>query len=145
MANYQVKDAKTADINEIYFDRNLNKMCYKNELGIIIPLEGTQDKSFVTVLTQSGTNTPSVVNNITDFGVPTIARDGVGSYSVTFTGGPLLVNKTYFGIVNGSAGTGFVSAQYLNTNVLRLTTFNVAGVQADGILSSAQLFINIKN
>jgi hypothetical protein len=145
MANYQVKDAKTADINEIYFDRNLNKMCYKNELGIIIPLEGTQDKSFVTVLTQSGTSNPSAVNNITDFGVPTITRDGVGSYSVNFTGGPLLVNKTYIGIVNGSAGTGFLNAQYLNTNVIRLTTFTTAGVQADGILSSAQLFINIKN
>jgi hypothetical protein len=147
MANYQVKDAKTADIQEIYFDKNVNKMCYKDALGIIKHLESTAtpEKTFVGILTQSGTSVPSVTNNITDFGVPTITRDGVGSYSVTFTGGPLIINKTYIGIVNGSTGTGFVNAQYQNTNAIRITTFNTTGVLADSILIGAQLFINIKN
>ena len=35
MAEYKIKDAKTADINEIFFDKNTNKMSYKNYLGIV--------------------------------------------------------------------------------------------------------------
>lgn len=39
MAKYEIKDAKTANLDEIYFDKNVGKMCYKNALGIIKELE----------------------------------------------------------------------------------------------------------
>lgn len=39
MADYKIKDAKTASLDEIYFDKNIGKMCYKNALGIITTLE----------------------------------------------------------------------------------------------------------
>ena len=39
MAKYEIKDAKTANLEEIYFDKNVGKMCYKNALGIITELE----------------------------------------------------------------------------------------------------------
>ena len=39
MAKYEIKDAKTANLEEIYFDKNVGKMCYKNAYGIITELE----------------------------------------------------------------------------------------------------------
>lgn len=39
MAKYEIKDAKTANLDEIYFDKNVGKMCYKNAYGIITELE----------------------------------------------------------------------------------------------------------
>lgn len=41
MAKYEIKDAKTANLEEIYFDKNVKKMCYKNAYGIITELEYT--------------------------------------------------------------------------------------------------------
>ena len=38
MAQYKIKDAKTANLEEIYFDKNLNKMCYKDAYGIVTPI-----------------------------------------------------------------------------------------------------------
>ena len=39
--NYEIKSAQTASVREIYYDRNLNKMVFKNDLGIITPLDNT--------------------------------------------------------------------------------------------------------
>jgi hypothetical protein len=35
MLEYEIKDAKTANLNEIFFNKNTNKMSYKNSLGIV--------------------------------------------------------------------------------------------------------------
>ena len=149
MAQYEIKDAKTANLEEIYFDKNVGKMCYKNALGIITPLEFTPtpavaDKIFVGILTQTGTSNPSAAFNITDFGSPTIDRDGVGAYSVNFIGGPMTFPKTYLSIVNGVAGIGIVNAQYVSANLVRIYTYNTSGVLTDGILNNAQIVITIK-
>lgn len=39
--NYEIKSAQTASVREIYYDKNLNKMAFKNDLGIITPLDNT--------------------------------------------------------------------------------------------------------
>jgi hypothetical protein len=39
--NYEIKSAITASVREIYYDKNLNKMVFKNDLGIITPLDNT--------------------------------------------------------------------------------------------------------
>jgi hypothetical protein len=39
MAEYQIKDAQTANINEIFFNKNTNKLSYKDALGIITAIE----------------------------------------------------------------------------------------------------------
>lgn len=149
MAKYEIKDAKTANLEEIYFDKNVGKMCYKNALGIITPLEFTStpvvaDKIFVGIVTQTGTSNPSSTFNITDFGNPTINRDGVGAYSVNFIGGPMTFPKTYLSIINGAAGIGIVNAQYVSANVVRILTYNTSGVLTDGVLNNAQIVITIK-
>lgn len=55
MADYKIKDAKTADLDEIYFDKNIGKMCYKNALGIITTLE-TSNVGNVVQSVVAGTN-----------------------------------------------------------------------------------------
>ena len=37
--NYEIKSALTASVREIYYDKNLNRMAFKNDLGIITPLD----------------------------------------------------------------------------------------------------------
>ena len=39
MITYEIKIPTTADIREIFFNRNTNKLSYKNDLGIIFPLD----------------------------------------------------------------------------------------------------------
>lgn len=55
MAEYKIKDAKNADLDEIYFDKNVGKMCYKNALGIITTLE-TSNVGNVVQSVVAGTN-----------------------------------------------------------------------------------------
>ena len=61
MADYKIKDAKTASLDEIYFDKNIGKMCYKNALGIITNLETSSSGNGVQSVV-AGTNV--TVNNI---------------------------------------------------------------------------------
>jgi hypothetical protein len=59
MAEYKIKDAKTADINEIFFDKNTNKMSYKNYLGIVTTIPdnvGVQSVVAGTNITVDNTN-----------------------------------------------------------------------------------------
>lgn len=146
MAQYEIKDANTANINEIFFNKNTNKLSYKNELGIVTVLEftATPDKTYVGILTQTGTNNPSVANNIQDFGQPSIVRDGLGAYSVNFGPGAMPLSKTYISIVNGVNGVGIVNAQWVGPNLVRISTYNTTGVLSDGILNNAQIVITVK-
>ena len=55
MAKYEIKDAKTANLEEIYFDKNVGKMCYKNAYGIITELESNPPPPGVQPNPTSGT------------------------------------------------------------------------------------------
>ena len=149
MAQYEIKDAKTANLEEIYFDKNVGKMCYKNALGRITHLEFTPapvvaDKIFVGIISQTGTSQPAVTFNIADFGNPTVNRDGIGLYSVNFVAGPMVFPNTYISVVNGANGIGIVTAQYVSATLVRINTYNTSGVLTDGILNNAQIVITIK-
>lgn len=146
MAQYEIKDANTANINEIFFDKNTNKLSYKNALGIVTVLEftATPDKTYVGILTQTGTNNPLVAHNIQDFGQPSIVRDGLGTYSVNFGAGAMPLSKSYFSIVNGVNGVGIVTGQWVSSNLIRIYTYNTAGTLSDGILNNAQIVITVK-
>lgn len=37
--NYEIKSAKEASLEEIFYDKNTNKLSYKDKLGIIFPLD----------------------------------------------------------------------------------------------------------
>lgn len=77
MADYKIKDAKTADLDEIYFDKNIGKMCYKNALGIITTL-ATGNTTVQSIV--AGTNV--TVNN-TDPSNPIVSATGGGGGSAS--------------------------------------------------------------
>jgi hypothetical protein len=74
MADYKIKDAKTASLDEIYFDKNIGKMCYKNALGIITNLETSSSGNGVQSIV-AGTN---VTINNTDPANPIVSAAGGG-------------------------------------------------------------------
>jgi hypothetical protein len=47
MLEYEIKDAKTANLNEIFFNKNTNKMSYKNSLGIVTILSSDDIVKYV--------------------------------------------------------------------------------------------------
>jgi hypothetical protein len=59
MITYEIKIPITADIREIFFNRNTNKLSYKNDLGIIFPLDpvATSTPTLQQVLTAGKTLT----------------------------------------------------------------------------------------
>jgi hypothetical protein len=63
MITYEIKIPITADIREIFFNRNTNKLSYKNDLGIIFPLDpvATSTPTLQEVLT-AGNALPTSVN-----------------------------------------------------------------------------------
>lgn len=87
MADYKIKDAKTASLDEIYFDRNIGKMCYKNALGIITTL-ATGNTTVQSVV--AGTNVN--VDN-TDPTNPIVNATGGGSNIGKLIGGGIVVDE----------------------------------------------------
>jgi hypothetical protein len=63
MITYEIKIPITTDIREIFFNRNTNKLSYKNDLGIIFPLDpvATSTPTLQEVLT-AGNALPTSVN-----------------------------------------------------------------------------------
>lgn len=51
MITYEIKIPTTASINEIFFNRNTNKLSYKNSLGIITIIESNGTPTLQQVLT----------------------------------------------------------------------------------------------
>lgn len=102
-------------------------------------------KSFVALLTQLGTNAPTmqILNNDFD-NTPVWVYNSVGLYTLTFTGSPLTVNKTY--VLTGSpysVSFGFLDAGWFDANNIELYSANDAGVQIDGNLSNSVLEIRV--
>ena len=57
MITYEIKIPTTASINEIFFNRNTNKLSYKNSLGIITIIESNGTPTLQQVLTAGKTLT----------------------------------------------------------------------------------------
>ena len=147
MAEYKIKDAKNADLDEIYFDKNVGKMCYKNALGIITTLEtGTSGNVVQSVV--AGTNV--TVNN-TDPANPIVSATGGGSgnvvathvltkpqsmfyYSNALTQGNLQVSGITQNVLLPSA---FIPAYNLtiDTFIIQVTTLAVGGLAKVAIYS----------
>lgn len=105
MADYKIKDAKTADIDEIYFDKNIGKMCYKNALGIIKTLE-TSNVGNVVQSIVAGTNV--TVNN-TDPANPVVNATGGGGGSASG------LQTAVFGTLFGMSTTAATNCTSVNT------------------------------
>ena len=103
MADYKIKDAQTANLDEIYFDKNIGKMCYKNALGIITTLE-TSGNIVQSVV--AGTNV--TVNNIDPLNPVVSATGGSG-------GGASGLQTPVFGSLFGMQTYAATNCSSMNT------------------------------
>lgn len=114
MAQYEIKDAKTADIDEIYFDKDVKKMCYKNAYGVIKELEtasgGSAAWGSITGTLSTQTDLQSALN----------AKQNT------------LVSGTSIKTINGSSilGSGNISTASVNPTSIQVP-YNNGGVFAD--------------
>ena len=126
MAEYKIKDAKNADLDEIYFDKNVGKMCYKNALGIITTLEtsGNVVQSVVagTNVNVDNTDPANPIVNAAGGGLKGIhSLVDLASNDITFVqaGG---VNMTQTGLVsNRITLSPFIPNQNITTSTLDIT------------------------
>lgn len=61
--NYEVKSGQEAGVNEIFFDKNTNKLSYKNKYGIVTALENdnsTADDAGITLVSATALNGPEL-------------------------------------------------------------------------------------
>ena len=136
MAEYKIKDAKTADINEIFFDKNTNKLSYKNYLGIVTPIPNTEGIQSVV----AGANV--AIDNADPFN-PIISATGGGGDGLKgvhallplTSGQSTYPSKTSQGIASSSLtfnrvnAVPFIPNQDITTSALYM---NVAGATASG-------------
>ena len=117
MAEYKIKDAQTANLDEIYFDRNIGKMCYKNALGIVTTL-ATGNTTVQSVV--AGTNV--TVNN-TDPANPIVSATG-GSGGLIGT--HILSKPRSLFYYSNTLTQGNLQVSAITQNVLLLTAFTPA-------------------
>jgi hypothetical protein len=131
MLEYEIKDAKTANLNEIFFDKNTNKMSYKNSLGIVTILPS--DDSVKSVV--AGTNV--TVDN-TDPANPVVSASGGGGAS----GGFHTLSKSWTLGNPGTFGTSAaINAASLSSNALTANNIQFALYKPQISFTSTALYI----
>jgi hypothetical protein len=102
----------------------------------------TQPEKYVATLTQTGINDPVVTTILDELPILGIVRTGVGVYTVSasnkFTAG-----KTLCLFVQGAANDAILSAERTSANSVVLTTKTILGVATDGLLTNANLKIEV--
>lgn len=98
-------------------------------------------------ITQTGIGVPTLVQSIYNNTGGTFAfgRQAVGNYTVTLTGATISDTKSSVLITNGSAGAriGFVYAVVEAGFFIRITTYDIAGVLSDDVLTRANIEIKL--
>jgi hypothetical protein len=101
-----------------------------------------QPKKYVATLTQTGINDPVVTTIVDELPILGIVRTGVGIYTVSasnkFTAG-----KTLCLFIQGAANDAILSAERTSANSVVLTTKTILGVATDGLLTNANLKIEV--
>lgn len=100
-------------------------------------------KVYAALLTQSGTSAPTakVLDN-TLSGVPTLARTGVGVYTITLSGA-FTTDKTFLLTGVSTTAGATVSAVRTSANVITLTTSNASNAAADVLLTDTPIEIRV--
>tara|TARA_R110000765_G_C18669854_1_gene577976 strand:+ start:25 stop:492 length:468 start_codon:yes stop_codon:yes gene_type:complete len=101
--------------------------------------------AYIALLTQTGVNPPvaTVLQN-TITGTMTWTYSATGQYVLTNTGTPFTLNRTIMFINNGSHGDdNLVGWLPVNTSSVSLTTGNLAGSNANAILTNASIEIRV--
>jgi hypothetical protein len=116
-----------------------------NEIVGVIPVPTSN--VFRGLLTQSGTSAPTLVTQENSLGVTfTLARSGLGTYSLSTTSTLFIVNQSWYNIAPGQSINQSIRINLGSTTSMSIYTYNlVAGnyVLADGILSSTPVEILI--
>ena len=111
MLKYEIKDIQSAGLDEIYFDKNINKICYKNNRGIRNLLENTlhsatffdtttQNNAGATTANQVLINSVQAANGFSIGASNNIVVEYAGTYffslslQLSFTGGASNYNVT---------------------------------------------------
>jgi hypothetical protein len=120
-------------------------------------------REFTALITQSSTNTPSLVILEDDFnGGITVSRNSTGVYSLTSTVGSIFIeNKTYFSIFNNNSyivvstyTKSILKMSVFSNTVIRIETFLINefsspspfnGIYSDGIMYKTPLTIRVYN
>ena len=101
--------------------------------------------SYHALLTQAGVTAPVATvlqNSIT--GTMTWSRQAVGQYVITNDGTPFTAGKVLVFVNNGSHGDDkLVGWLPVNTSNVSLTTGNLAGANADAVLTNASIEIRV--
>ena len=107
MITYEIKIPITADIREIFFNRNTNKLSYKNDLGIIFPLDPvvTSTPTLQEVLTAGNALATSVNFQGTNAGLNNTGGQVVGLGESAGNGNTGSSN-VFLGWVAGASNTG---------------------------------------
>jgi hypothetical protein len=100
-------------------------------------------KEYVAVLSQTGTNAPTVTLLRNTLGVTmTPGRDATGQYHLTGTSA--FPNPALVMCMIGLGGTvGFVQSWISTVNIITIKTYNTAGTQADDILNVSTCYIRV--
>ena len=141
-------DPTTSDIPSGYSEtwKNTttgNVSLFVNNSGTIVKVQGQNEvKTYVALLTQSGTGAPTatVLSNTTG-GTIAFTRTGVGTYLGTITGGTFPTNKTSFNLSNQSYtfdNDGTPSTYDCHVNWTSTTTFTL-NTRFDGAAFDAVL------
>lgn len=99
-------------------------------------------KEYVATLSQTGTAAPVVTVKSNNLGNIVWTRDTTGEYTGTLTGA--FTNPTWLMINNNNIGYQFAFVQNDNDSIV-LITASVLGVEADSIISDADICIRVYN
>jgi hypothetical protein len=109
-------------------------------------------KVYSALLNQTGTSAPTItVLEDTISVTVTPSYEGLGYYSLTFTGTPLTTNKTqvFIGTTWASTDFGIVNANFISTSVVEIYTAQLGGsstwVSTNGQLVDTAIEIRVYN
>jgi hypothetical protein len=98
-------------------------------------------KVYCANLTQTSTNAPTAdVFENTLSGTPTFSYDGVGVYKITLTG-EWTADKVFILICN--FGYNVVSSSRVDSNIIKVETYDNAGIASNGVLYDTSIEIRV--
>ncbi len=116
-----------------------------NSLANLIPeAEGLPYKSYTVLITQSGTNAPTVVIQDNTLGeTPTLGRAGSGQYTLTSPGGLFLDGKTFLYIQQGLFNGYAAELQRVSDSIINIYAGTASLSLTDGRLNSVTMEIRV--
>jgi len=105
-------------------------------------------KSYVAIISQSGTSAPTVLTRENTIGAIVWSRNGVGDYLGTLSGA-FTLDKTSFNITKSPSGavafTGLGTYSLDPINTIQLKTFNSSGTATDSLMSGWYIEVRVYN